>query len=65
MAKSLLKFAREVKQEGQKVVWPTRKETITTSIVVIIMVFIMSMILLVSDLVIATGVEAILGLGAK
>lgn len=60
MAKGLVQFAKEVKQEGQKVTWPTRKETITTTIVVFIMVFIMSMILLFADWIISTGIEFIL-----
>ena len=56
-----LRFIREVKQEGQKVTWPTRKEVITTTIVVFIMIFILSMILLLADSVISTGIEFILG----
>lgn len=55
-----LRFFREVKQEGQKVAWPTRKEVVTTTIVVFIMIFILSMILLVADWAIASGVELIL-----
>lgn len=56
-----LKFLREVKQEGLKVTWPTRKETVTTTIVVFIVIFIMSMILLVADQLIAAAIEFILG----
>lgn len=56
-----LRFIREVKQEGQKVTWPTRKEVVTTTIVVFIMIFILSMILLVADSAISTGIEFILG----
>lgn len=54
-------FVREVKQEGQKVTWPTRKEVIPTTIIVFIMVFIMSMILLFADWVISGAIELILG----
>lgn len=54
-------FIREVKQEGQKVTWPNRKEVVTTTIIVFIMVFIMSMILLAADWAIAAAVEFILG----
>ena len=64
MAANLVHFFREVRQEGQKVTWPTRKETVTTTIVVFIMVFIMAMILLFADWIIASAVEFILGLGA-
>ena len=56
-----LRFFREVKQEGQKVTWPTRKEVVTTTIVVFIMIFILSMILLVADWAISSGIELILG----
>ena len=38
MAKtSPVQFLNEVKAEASKVVWPTRKETVTTAIMVIIM----------------------------
>jgi preprotein translocase subunit SecE len=30
-------YIRQVRAEGSKVVWPTRKETITTAIMVLIM----------------------------
>lgn len=65
MAKDIAQFAREVKQETQKVTWPTRKEVTTTTIVVFIMIFIMSMFLLFSDWVISSGVKFILTLGTK
>jgi preprotein translocase subunit SecE len=34
---SPVQFLNEVKAEASKVVWPTRKETVTTAIMVIIM----------------------------
>ena len=37
MAKSPGKFLSEVKVETGKVVWPTRKETFTTAMMVVIM----------------------------
>jgi preprotein translocase subunit SecE len=64
MSKNLAQFARETRQEAQKVSWPTRKETVTTTIVVFIMIFIMAMILLVADGIISAGVKFILELGA-
>ena len=36
------KFIREVKQEGSKITWPTRKETLITTAMVLIMVVIFS-----------------------
>ena len=38
------KFLNEVKVETAKVVWPTRKETITTAIMVLIMTTILAII---------------------
>lgn len=64
MSKNIPQFFREVKQEGQKVTWPTRKETTTTTIIVMIMVVIFSMILLVSDWAISSVIELILGTAA-
>lgn len=64
MAKNIAQFAREVKQEGQKVTWPTRKETTTTTFVVFVMIAIFSLILLLSDWVISAAIEFILNLGA-
>lgn len=63
MAKSIVQFFREVRQEGKKVMWPTRQETAMNVVVVFIMVFIMAMILLFADWVISGSVEFILGLG--
>ena len=38
MAKpSVGEYFRQVRAEGSKVVWPTRKETVTTAIMVLIM----------------------------
>lgn len=65
MSKNLARFVRETRQEALKVSWPSRKETVTTTIIVSIMVFIVSMILLLTDGVIAAGVKFILGLGVE
>jgi preprotein translocase subunit SecE len=64
MALDLVKFIRETRQEARKVTWPTKKETVTTTIVVFIMTFIMAVILFVADWVIAAAIKFILGLGA-
>ena len=36
-------FFKEVKQEGRKIVWPTRKETLITTAMVFVMVIIFSL----------------------
>jgi preprotein translocase subunit SecE len=63
MAMNIAQFFREVKQEGQKVTWPSRKETLTTAVVVSIMVAILSVFLLFTDWVVSTAIEYILSLG--
>lgn len=42
-------FIREVRQEATKVTWPTRKETIISTSMVFLMVFIMGLFFLVVD----------------
>ena len=61
---SLPVFARQVRQETAKVVWPTRKETVLTTVMVLFMVLFCSIFLFVTDQVIAIAVRWILGLGA-
>lgn len=46
-------FIRQVRAEGSKVVWPTRKETVSTAIFVGIMMVILSIFFL--------GVDSIFG----
>lgn len=65
MSKNLARFAREVRQETMKVTWPTRKETVTTTIVVFIMVSIMSVFLLFADWMISGSVEFLLKIGSR
>lgn len=65
MAKiSPLEFVRQVRQEISKVTWPSRKETIVTSIMVFLMVFICAIFFLIVDRILSWGVSLILGLGA-
>lgn len=65
MAKiSPLEFARQVRQEISKVTWPSRKETIITSIMVFLMVFICAVFFLIVDRILSWGVSLVLGLGA-
>ena len=57
-------FVRQVRQEISRVTWPTRKETIVTTIMVFIMVFVMSIFFLLVDQVLSLGVGWILGIGS-
>ena len=56
------RFLKEVKQEGQKIVWPTRKETLITTAMVFVMVLIFSLFFLLVDNIIAWFIKLVLGL---
>jgi preprotein translocase subunit SecE len=56
-------FIREVRQEVARVTWPTRKETLTTTIMVFIMVFIAAGFFFLIDQVLSESVRLIFGLG--
>lgn len=60
-----LTYFREVKQEGKKVTWPSRKETTASTIAVLIMVALASVFLYLSDQVLAWLVSLILGIGVN
>jgi preprotein translocase subunit SecE len=65
MAKiSPFKFLQEVRAEGQKVTWPTRKETTVTTIMVFVMVVIASIFFLLADQVMRLGVSLLLGINS-
>ena len=61
---SPLEFIRQVRHEVTKVTWPSRKETVITTILVFVMVFICAAFFLVVDRVLAWGISLILGMGA-
>jgi preprotein translocase subunit SecE len=64
MAKSSpVKFIEEVRQEVSRVTWPTRKETIVTTAMVFVMVFIAAGFFFVVDQVFSAGVRLVFGLG--
>ena len=64
MAKiSPLQFLRQVRQEATKVTWPTRKETIISTIMVFIMVIIAALFFFAVDQLLSTGVKLVFGLG--
>ena len=64
MAKfSPFKFMQEVRSEGEKVTWPTRRETAITTVMVFVMVFIASIFFLLADMAIRFVVGLVLGYG--
>ena len=63
MAVSPFKFLQEVREETEKVTWPSRKETLITTAMVFVMVAIASVFFLVVDQVARTFITLILGIG--
>ena len=54
-------FMRQVRQEVEKVSWPTRKETLVTSVMVIVLSVIAALFFLLADGVISFLIGNILG----
>ena len=57
-------FIRQVRQEASKVTWPTRKETLVTTGMVFVMVFLASMFFFLVDSGIQLVVKQIMSLGS-
>jgi preprotein translocase subunit SecE len=64
MALNPAKFIREVRQEVNKVSWPTRKETMISTTMVLVIAFTAALFFLMVDGIMQWGIRAILGLGA-
>ena len=56
-----IEFIEQVRSETAKVTWPTRKETVITTIMVMIMVFFASLFFLAADTVLNMIVSTVLG----
>ncbi|MBB4285875.1 preprotein translocase subunit SecE [Roseospira goensis] len=56
-------FVRQVRQELNKVTWPSRKETGISTLMVFVMVFLAALFFFVVDQGLAWGVQLIFGLG--
>ena len=64
MAKtSPIEFFQQVRQEVSRVTWPSRKETMVTTAMVFVMVFIAAVFFFVVDQMFSAGVRLIFGLG--
>ncbi|KQP89654.1 preprotein translocase subunit SecE [Methylobacterium sp. Leaf117] len=57
-------FLTQVRDEGRKVTWPSRKETVVTTVMVFIMVVVASIFFTVVDQALRYLVTLILGVGA-
>ena len=64
MAKTnAIEFIQQVRQELSRVVWPTRKETLVTTAMVFVMVFIAAAFFFLVDQALSYGVRLVFGLG--
>ncbi len=63
MAFDPAKFVREVRSEVAKVTWPSRKETLVTTGLVLAMAAIATIFFFVADQIIGIGVRALFGVG--
>ncbi len=57
-----LQFMQQVRAEVSKVVWPTRRETTVTTIMVAIMATLVALFFLLVDQIIKLGLEGILSI---
>jgi preprotein translocase subunit SecE len=64
MAKTnVAEFIQQVRQEVARVTWPSRKETMVTTAMVFVMVFIAAAFFFLVDQVFSAGVRLLFGLG--
>ena len=56
-------FVGDARTEVRKVVWPTRKETIQTTLIVMVMVFIVAVMLWMFDMFLTWAVKMLMGQG--
>ncbi|MDC0232674.1 preprotein translocase subunit SecE [Pelagibacteraceae bacterium] len=57
-------FVRQVRQELQKVTWPTRRDTFISSIIVILLIFLFSLFFLLSDQIWSFSIKKIIEIGS-
>jgi len=63
MAKvGLFEYLQQVRSETAKVVWPSRRETVVTTIMVVLMAVFASVFFLLADQVMRLGVSFLLGI---
>lgn len=57
-----VKFLQEVRQEVGKVTWPTRQETLISTVMVLVMVALASLFFLAADQIISWGVQLLMSI---
>ena len=58
-----LQFLQQVRAEVAKVVWPTRQETVQTTLMVIVAVILIGIFLWLIDMVLAEAIQMLTGTG--
>jgi preprotein translocase subunit SecE len=58
-------FLQQVRAETAKVVWPSRRETMISTVMVLIMATLASIFFLLADLLISYGVSFLVGVGSS
>jgi preprotein translocase subunit SecE len=59
-----VRFLRDVRSEVTKVTWPSRKETLVTTGLVVAMAFVAAFFFFIADQLIGVGVRALFGVAA-
>ena len=57
-------FVRQVRQELQKVTWPSRRDTLISSLIVILLILLFSIFFLLSDQVWSFSIKKIIEIGS-
>ena len=58
-----IEFNQQVRNEVSKVTWPSRNETMITTLIVIVFSFFASIFFFLGDQVMSFGIQLVLGLG--
>ena len=56
-------FLQQVRAEASKVAWPSRRETVVSTVMVVVMAFVAAIFFLIADQAIGFGISYLLGLG--
>jgi preprotein translocase subunit SecE len=56
-------FLQQVRAEAAKVVWPSRRETAISTVMVVVMAFVAAIFFLAADQLIGFGIKFLLGIG--
>ncbi len=59
-----VEFARETQREIIKVTWPTRKETLVTTVMIVVMALVVGLFFLAVDSALGFGISRILGMNS-